>query len=131
MTAPVPSPCRAILTPASPGEYGVRFVLSNPTSHAISIDGYEPFLQFHVRATVNGTALAIEQPTLDIPLHPITRSIPASGTLDLATPVRLRFGGDPSRDGFVWSIAHAPTGVELTFSLDLPAPFDRPFMTRL
>jgi hypothetical protein len=31
----------------------------------------------------------------------------------------------------VWSSDHAPAGVELTFTLDLPAPFDQPFTVRL
>lgn len=119
-------PCRAILTPSGDAEYGIRFELSNPTPRPIALDIDEPFLQFRVRAAADGAALAVVQPTLDVPINPTTVTVPAAGTLLLASPVRLRFGA-PSRDGFVWSIAHAPAGVELTFTLDLPAPFDPPF----
>jgi hypothetical protein len=128
MTAP--PPCRAILTPSTDADYGIRFELTNPTPQPIALKVYDPFLQFRVRAAADGAALEVVQPTLDIPIHPTTVTVPAAGTLSLASPVRLRFGA-PSRDGFVWSIAHAPAGVELTFTLDLPAPFDQPFTARL
>jgi hypothetical protein len=123
-----PSPCRAILTPASDGEYSLRFALSNPTSQPIQLDSYEPFLQFRVRAAADGALVAVEQPPLDIPVQPTTITVPASGSVELATPIRLRFraGAPPSSGRFVWSIAHAPVGVELTFTLDLPPPFDQP-----
>jgi hypothetical protein len=54
--------------------------------------------------------------------------VPASGSVEVVTPIRLRFraGAPPSSGRFVWSIAHAPGGVELTFTLDLPPPFDQP-----
>ena len=124
-------PCRAILIPGADAEYGIRFELTNPTSRPIALDIDEPFLQFHVRAAADGAALAVVQPTLDIPINPTTMTVPAGGTLSLVSLVRLRFGGAPSRDGFVWSIAHAPAGVELTFTLELPVPFDPPFTARL
>jgi hypothetical protein len=124
-------PCRAILTPADSGEYSVRFELSNPTAQPISLDTYTPFLQFQLRASANGAALSVVQPTLDVPLNATTVTVPAAGTFLLVTPVRLRFGAAPSSDGFVWSIPHVPEGVELTFALDLPAPFDRPFTATL
>lgn len=123
-------PCRAILTPGGDAEYGIRFELTNPTPHPTALAIDEPFLQFRVRAAADGAALVVVQPTLDIPINPTTVTVPAAGTLALASPVRLRFGA-PSRDGLVWSIAHAPAGVELTFTLDLPAPFDQPFTARL
>ena len=127
------SPCRAVLTPASDGEYGVRFELSNPTGHAIALDTYEPFLQFQVRATANGAALAVDQPALDIPVQPKTVMVPAAGTIELVTPVRLRLraGAPPAQDRFVWSIAHEFAGVQLIFTLELPPPFDQPFTTQI
>jgi hypothetical protein len=126
-----PTPCRAFLTPAADGEFGVRFALSNPTSEPIALDTYQPFLQFRVRATAGGTNLAVTQPALDLPVQPVTLNVPAGGSLELVTPVRLRFQaqGAASQDRFVWSIAHGPKGVQLTFTLDLPPPFDRPFDT--
>jgi hypothetical protein len=127
MTAP---PCRAILTPGADAEYSVRFELTNPTPRPIALDLFEPFMQFRVRAAADGAALTVAQPPLDIPINPTTVTVPAAGTLVLASPVRLRFGA-PSRDGFVWSIGHAPAGVELTFTLELPPPFDPPFTARL
>jgi hypothetical protein len=128
-----PTPCHAILTPSSDGEFGLRFALSNPTQQAISLSTYEPFLQFHVGVTVGGSQLAVVQPTLDIPVRPMTITVPPSGTVEIVTPVRLRFlaGAPPSQDRFVWSIAHEPKGVQLTFSLDLPPPFDQPFQIQL
>jgi hypothetical protein len=124
-------PCRAILSPGADAEYGIRFELTNPSSRPIALDIDEPFLQFHVRAAADGAALTVVQPALDIPINPTTVTVPAAGTLSLVSPVRLRFGGAPPGDGFVWSIAHAPAGVELTFTLELPAPFDPPFTARL
>ncbi len=72
--------------------------------------------------------IAVAQPALDIPVQPTTITVPASGSVALTTPIRLRFhpGAPPSSERFVWSIAHAPEGIELTFTLDLPAPFDQP-----
>lgn len=130
---PATSPCRALLTPASEGEYSLRFALSNPTSQPIQLNSYEPFLQFRVRAVAGGAVVAIEQPALDIPVQPITVTVPASGSIELTTPIRLRFrpGTPPSSERFVWSIAHAPEGIELTFMLDLPAPFDQPCQTQI
>jgi hypothetical protein len=126
-----PSPCRAVLTAASDGEYSVRFTLSNPTARPIALESYEPFLQFRVRATAGGRDLAVAQPALDIPLQPTTITVPAAGSVDLVTPIRLRLRpGAPSAERFVWSIAHDPRGVELTFTLDLPPPFDQPFTAR-
>ena len=127
-----PTACRAVLTPASEGEYGIRFTLSNPTAAAITVKAYEPFLQFQVRAAAGGAPLTVTQPPLDIPIRAVTLTVPASGTLDLVTPIRLRFGpGDASQQRFVWSIAHDAKGVQLTFTLDLPAPFDQPFTAQL
>lgn len=128
MTAP--PTCRAILSPSADAEYGIRFELTNPTARPIALDIDEPFMQFRVRAAADGAALAVAQPPLDIPINPTTVTVPAAGTLVLASPVRLRFGA-PSRDGFVWSIGHAAAGVELTFTLELPPPFDQPFTARL
>lgn len=123
-----PTSCRAALTPASDGEYGIRFTLTNPTSNPITLKTYEPFLQFQLRATADGAPLAVTQPPLDIPVRALTITVPASRSIDLVTPIRLRFGaGPPSQQRFVWSIAHAAKGVQLTFTLDLPAPFDQPF----
>lgn len=128
-----PSPCRAVLTPASDGEYSLRFALSNPTSLPIQLDSYEPFLQFRVRAAAGGAVIAVEQPALDIPIQPTTITIPASGSVELTTPIRLRVrtGAPPSAERFVWSIIHDPRGVELTFTLDLPPPFDQPFQVQV
>jgi hypothetical protein len=127
------SPCRAVLTPASDGLYGIRFELSNPTGHAIALDTYEPFLQFQVRAAADGAALAVDQPALDIPVQLKTLMVPAAGTIELVTPVRLRLRADvpPAQDRFLWSVPHEPKGVQLTFTLDLPPPFDQPFTTQV
>lgn len=118
--------CRAFVTPDSNGEYSIRFELVNPTSQPIELRTFVPFLQFRLRATVDGAPLAVEEPALDLPVHPVTQTVAASGTLELRTPMRLRFGGERSNDGFLWRIAHAREGVTLTFTLDLPAPFDQP-----
>jgi hypothetical protein len=126
-------PCRVVLTPAADTEYSLGFVLSNPTSQEIALHTYEPFLQFRLRASARGAAIAVDEPTLDIPVQPMTITVPASGTVDITTPVTLRFGARavPSQPGFIWSIAHPAKGVELTFVLDLPPPFDQPCKTRV
>jgi hypothetical protein len=128
MNAPT---CRAALTPASDGEYGIRFTLSNPTSTAITLKSYEPFLQFQIRATAEGAELPVAQPPLDIPVQRVSITVPASGSVELATPIRLRFGAPASQQRFVWSIAHDAKGVQLTFTLELPAPFDQPFTAQI
>ena len=108
-------------------------MLSNPTKQPISLATYEPFLQLHVRATAGGAELRVEQPALDIPVQPKTITIQPAGSTELATPVRLRLraGAPPSQDPFVWSIAHEPAGVQLTFTLELSPPFDQPCESRL
>jgi hypothetical protein len=127
------SPCRAVLTPTEDGEYSVSFELSNPTTRPIALDTFEPFLQLQLRAAAGRAALTVEQPMLDIGLTPKAITVPASGKIAIATPLRLRLhaSGPPSRDGFVWSINHAPRGVALTFTLQLPPPFDQPFTEHL
>jgi hypothetical protein len=123
-----PSPCRAVLTPASDTDYSVSFELSNPTSQPITLSIHEPFLRFRVRATADGNDLVIDQPTLDIPVRSTKITVQPSGSTELVTPVRLRFHTGPvAQQRFVWSIAHEPRGVQLIFTLDLPAPFDQPF----
>jgi hypothetical protein len=130
MTAP--NPCRVVVTPASASDYGLRFQLSNPTTQEITLDTVEPFLQFRVRATAGGAEVPVVEPALDLPVQPKTITIPPSGSVELVTPIRLRFGAGPaSQDRFVWSIARAPQGVQLAFTLTLPAPFDQPFVTTL
>lgn len=44
---------------------------------------------------------------------------------------RFLAGAPPSQERFVWSIAHEPKGVQLTFLPDLPLPFDQPFTVQL
>jgi hypothetical protein len=128
-----PTPCRAVLSTPADGNVGVRFVLTNGTKAPISLETYQPFLQFRVRAFAGGAELPVVQPPLDLPVQPVTVTVPPSGTAELASPVTLRFhtGGPASTDPFVWSIAHEPARVRLTFSLDLPAPFDQPFDAQL
>lgn len=123
-----PSPCRAILTPASDTDYSVSFELSNPSSQPITLSVHEPFLRFRVRATADGSDLVIDQPTLDIPVRSTKITIQPSASAELVTPVRLRFRTNPvAPQRFVWSIAHEAHGVQLMFALDLPPPFDQPF----
>jgi hypothetical protein len=133
MNASPPAPCRAILTPAGEGSFGLQFELANPAPQASSLRTYRPFLQFQVRAAAGSTELAVVQPVLDLPVEPMTVTVPAGGTTVLATPVRLRFraGAPPSDDRFLWSIAHEPRGVRLTFTLQLPPPYDQPFTADL
>lgn len=122
--------CRAVLTRTADAEYSVSFELFNPTLATVRLATDDPFLDFQVRAAAGGAALAVEQPALDLPVHETSLTVPASGSLALGTPIRLRFGA-PSNDGFVWSIAHAAPGVTLTFTLKLPAPYDQPFTVSL
>jgi hypothetical protein len=127
-----PSPCRAVLTPASDTDYSVSFTLSNTSTQPITLAVHEPFLRFRVRATGDGNDLAIDQPTLDIPVHSTTITVPPSASTDLVTPVRLRFRTGPvTQQRFVWSITHEPQGVQLTFTLDQPPPFDQPFTSQV
>jgi len=60
-------------------------------------------------------------------------SPPPRAAAPVPAPIRLRLSADatPSQDPFVWSIAHEPAGVLLTFTLDLPPPFDQPFEARI
>ena len=125
---PSSSTCTATVAPQSDGTYGIRFTLVNATSAAVRLDSYQPFTQFQLRAAADGAAVPVEQPALDIPVQKITLTIPASGALELTTPIRLRIaaGVERSRERFVWSIDHAAKGLQLTFQLVLAAPFDQP-----
>lgn len=124
--------CRAILTPASATDVGVTFELTNPTDLPLAVTSFEPFVAFTVRARADGAELAVVRPALDVPTQKRAQTIPPHATIELASPIRLRFAaGPPATDRFVWSIAHAPAGVELTFELDLPAPLDQPFTAAL
>jgi hypothetical protein len=127
------SACRAIVAAQSDGLYSVQFELVNDSDQAVTLESYKPFLQFRLRAEAEGSPVAVEEPTLDLPLQPVKLTVDARGKLALTTPIRLRLGGSaaPGADAFVWSIAHPPAGLELVFTLALPAPFDQPCRTVL
>ncbi|HEY4244804.1 MAG TPA: hypothetical protein VGM88_33545 [Kofleriaceae bacterium] len=119
------------LAPAGDATYSVTFTLSNPTASAIDLDTYEPFTAFAVRATAAGATLTVTEPALDTPVQPKHLHIPAHGSAALMTPIKLHFGTPASTDVFTWSIAHAPKGVDLTFTLKVPRPFDEPATAKL
>jgi hypothetical protein len=121
------SPCRALVVAQSPGLYSVAFELTNPSATPLSLRTFEPFVQFQLRAEAAGSELPVHQPALDIGLQRKDLEIPAGGHLLLATPILLQLSAAAAAaDRFTWSIAHAPAGLSLIFTLDLPAPFDQP-----
>lgn len=120
--------CRAVAARSEDGLYSLRFELRNPADAEVELSIHEPFTAFSVLATAGGRALPVHQPALDIPVNPKTLRVPPGGTLTLPTPIRLRIseGAGAGRDGFVWTIPHAPEAVSLQVRLDLPAPFATP-----
>jgi hypothetical protein len=122
------SACQAVVVAQSDGLYGVQFELVNASDAPVTLDSYTPFLQFRLHAEAGGAPVAVEEPTLDLPLQPVKLTVAARGTLPLRTPIRLRFGAGaaPTEDGFVWSITRPLAELTLVFTLDLPAPFGQP-----
>ena len=122
------SACRAVVAAQADGLYSVQFELVNTSDAPVILDSYAPFLQFRLQARADGSPIAVEEPTLDLPLQPVKLTVAARGALTLRTPIQLRFGAgaQPSDDGFMWSINHSLAGLDLVFTLDLPAPFDQP-----
>ena len=127
-TVPAVPPCRAVVV-AQPGDtYAIRFELTNPGDAAVVLDTHEPVLGFDARAEAGGAAVAIHQPMLDLPVRRVRLEVPARGALTVRTPIRLVIadGARPVDDRFTWTIAHAPEGLTLDFTLQLPEPFAGP-----
>lgn len=117
--------CRVTAVPVGGGEYALRFTFANDGAEPIEVPSDEPFLAFAVRASAGGAAVPVHEPALDIPVQPSTVRVPAGGTVEVGTPVRLRLGGDgPGDDGFVWTVPHGPDGLSLRVVVQLPAPLD-------
>jgi hypothetical protein len=83
-----------------------------------------PFLQYELEVTTRDEArLSVAQPAFNVPGRPRALVLPAGATVQLQTPIRLRFDPDvpPSGgpDPMVWSIRgpRQPVRVRATFEL--------------
>lgn len=104
--------------------WALRFTLRNPSSRELSAQIIEPFLQYELEITARGGArLPLAQPAYNVQGRPRTLVLPAGGSVQLETPIRLRFdpvvppsGGD---DPMVWSIRapRQPVRVQATLAL--------------
>jgi hypothetical protein len=90
------------------------------------VPSYEPFTAFAVRASAGGAAVPVHEPALDIGVNRTTLRVPAGGTVQLETPIRLRLDAEPDTDRFVWTVPHRRDGLSVQVDLQLPAPFDVP-----
>lgn len=122
------SPCRVTAIPNGDGTYALRFELHNAGDTPVELSTYEPFTSFSVSAMVEGKAVSVHQPVLDIPVNPITLTVPRAGAITVDTPIRIRMESNagPGTDGFVWTIPYPAAKVKLAITPDLPAPFNQP-----
>ncbi len=136
MPAPTPhalpaARCRAWAQPAGDGSLALAIELALDRGPAVALPAFSPFIAFTLQAQADGRPVAVQQPALDLPLHPVQLRVAPGAPLTLHPPIRLRFAGHEAADaesaagdGLVWTIAHPREGVTLTLHLDLPAPFD-------
>lgn len=130
---PATPPCHATVAHQPDGSYAISVELTNAGDQPVTLESYQPFLQFRVRAEADGAPVTIDQPALDLPVQPIDLTIPARGSLTLRSPIRLVIaaGARGAKDGFVWTIARPATGLTLAIDVDLAAPYGGPCSTDL
>src|SRR5690348_2817460 len=98
---------RATATPLGDDLFALHFDLINDGSDEVEVPAYEPFMEFSVHATADGTPVPVQQPALDTGVRVMTIHVHGHGSTRLDTPIRLRIGADAEAgtDGFVWTIA--------------------------
>jgi len=134
VTQPTDNPLTCELKVRAPGaRLGLAFVLTNRSSSAKTLHYYHPFLQFNLRVTAGDRTLALSQPDIDIPAQPRELQIVAGGTVELDTPISLRFASDAAEDlgSMVWTIEGSPTTVELHATLRIEGETLPPCVTRV
>ena len=124
---PHPPPCAGTAT-RSGNVYALQFELRNDGAAPAALSTYQPFLAFTFSASAGGTRVTVQQPALDLPVQPITLTIPAHGTLTVRTPIKLRLapGAAIDSDPFIWTIDHVIDGLTASATLQLPPPYDAP-----
>jgi hypothetical protein len=112
------------LVPDSEG-WALQFTLRNRGSRELSAEVVEPFLQYELEiAARDGARLPLAQPAFTVQGRPRTLVLPAGGSVQLETPIRLCF--DPAvppsggADPMVWSIRAPRQPVRVRATLELP-----------
>jgi hypothetical protein len=104
--------------------WSITFSLRNTGARELTAQIVEPFLQYELEVTTrDGARLSVAQPAFNVPGRPRALVLPAGATVQLQTPIRLRFdpnvppSGGP--DPMVWSIRgpRQPVRVRATFEL--------------
>jgi len=102
--------------------WSITFVLQNTTTRELRGTVLEPVAAFNLEVrSESGELLPLAQPALDIPGQPRALVLAPGASVQLVTPIHLRFdpkvppsGGD---DPMVWSIRSAPVPVTLRATL--------------
>jgi hypothetical protein len=114
--APIGAPlvCRLNAT-AGEDAISLRFGVENTGERAIEVVYYEPLSDFELDAIGESGPLPIAQPPWDHPVQEVRRTIEPHATLELVTPIALRF--DPAEmrtdDPMTWTIRSAPVPMTL------------------
>jgi hypothetical protein len=114
----------ALVASANPdGTISLAFNLTNPGSQPIRIQYFEPFVTFDLTLRTPDGPAELIQPGLDLGLQPVQKTIAPGQSLQISTPVGLRFdpsigpaGGD---DPLIWSIRHTPAPLTIEATLRL------------
>ena len=117
--------CRVVAAGSGDGTFSLRFELTNHGTQPLELPSYEPFLAFSVHAEADGVPVPVHEPELDIAVQRTTIRVPVGETITVETPIRLRIaaGAAPGSDGFEWTVPHAPQGLTLRATLNLPPDF--------
>ena len=118
-----PLTCTLDLTPAGGGEVGLAFGVGNPGSRPVTVQYYRPFIGFDLTADAADGRVPLVQPGYDVGVQPVTQTIGAGETVQIATPIRLRFDPQVAPSGgaepTLWTLKHAPAPVHLQVTLRL------------
>ena len=113
--------------------WALSLSLRNPGPAKASISWFEPFIELGLEVHTDGGArLQVLEPALDIPVQRRTHELAPGETIEIATPVQLRFGARGSKENpFTWTIVGEPQPVNVSVHLDIEGLGKRTATARL
>lgn len=115
--------CELELIAISNGEVGLVFKVSSPGQQPVTVNYFEPFIDFDLSVWSGEEPVRVSQPAYDAPAEPQTVTIAPGETVQIDTPINLRFaeaGGSPvASEPTVWTLEHEPAPVRLRVLLRL------------